>query len=184
MKKVMIWGMLLFFLLCTAGCSKENDDKENEDPKEADIQVGDPIPNFSVDLKSGEKVTNQSLKGKISVIYFFSITCPDCKEQFPIIERVYNEYKENSYFTLVGISRAEGASVVDKFFEENNYTLPYSAQETRDVYSLFAPKIVPRIYISDADGIVKNIFLDDPIASYEDLIKILDALLEELCCKA
>ncbi|MDR2914368.1 MAG: TlpA family protein disulfide reductase [Tannerella sp.] len=179
MKKGMIWGMLLFFLLCTAGCSKDDDD-----PKEAEIQVGDVLPNFSVDLKSGETITNQSLKGKISVIYFFSTTCKDCINQFPIMDRIYNEYKENPYFTLVGISREEGASMVDKFFEDNDYTLPYSAQETRDVYNLFASKIVPRIYISDSDGIVKNIFIDKPLASYEELIEILDSLLEELCCKS
>ena len=38
--------------------------------------------------------------------------------------------------------------------------MPYSPQPDRRVYSLFAPRVIPRIYISDAQGIIRHMYVD------------------------
>ena len=53
--------------------------------------------------------------------------------------------------------------------------MPYSAQEDRSVYEKFAKTRIPRIYISK-DGIIRHIFTDDPVPSYDDLKSPLDEL--------
>ena len=63
------------------------------------------------------------------------------------------------------------------FWEEKGLNLPYSAQNDRDIYSLFASSRIPRIYISDENGIVRYIFTDDPVPSFSDLQSSLDALI-------
>jgi|GEM_PF-5841807 len=154
-----------------------------EKPEPGNIQVGDTLPNFSVKLNNGELINRKSLEKKVSITLLFSVTCPDCKRLFPSIEKIYNEYKDNDKFVLLTISREEGEDMVGKFMKDNNYTFPYSPQETRDVYSLFAPSIVPRVYISNWDCIVQEMYIDDPIATYEELKSQIDDLLEILCCK-
>jgi thiol-disulfide isomerase/thioredoxin len=185
MKKIAFSGVVMLALLFITSCGGDDDcdtcKEEEEVP--ANIQVGDPLPEFSVVLKDGKTITKQSLKDKISVVIFFTTTCPDCRALLPSVERIYNEYKESEYFTLICIGREQKASIVDSFWKENEYTLPYSAQETRAVYSLFAPSVVPRVYISDASCTVQYIFTDDPIATYEQLDDIINELVTELCCK-
>lgn len=171
-KKLIVLGAALLSLSCFAGCVKG--DRENDG---ANIQVGDVLPDFSVDMNDGGVVNSGSLTGKISVILFFSVTCPDCQSQFPAIEQIYREYKDNENFILVGISRAEGESVAGKYLRDNNYTFPYSAQETSHVYSLFAQSVIPRIYISDRSRVVQKMFTDRPVATYNELKTEIERLL-------
>ena len=184
MKKVTIWGLMLCSLLFVIGCGDDDCDDCNESKEPGNVQVGDALPSFSVNLNNGTQVNNKSLEGKISLILFFSTTCPDCQALFPSIERIYEEYKNNDKFILLTISRAENESIVGKFMEENEYTFPYSPQETRDVYNLFASSIVPRVYISNSDGIVEQIHIDNPLATYEEMESKINELIEILCCKS
>ena len=184
MKKITILRLALCSLLFIMGCGKDDCETCKEETEPGNIQIGDELPNFSVKLNNGAQVNNKSLEGKISLILFFSVTCPDCQKLFPSIEDIYEEYKNNDKFIFVAISRAEGESVVSKFMNEKGYTFPYSPQETRDVYSLFAPSIVPRVYISNSDGIVEQIFIDNPLATHEQMKSKIDELIEILCCKS
>ena len=184
MNKISIWSVIVGLLLFVAGCGGDNCENCNEETEPGNIQVGDELPDFSVKLKSGEVINKNSLDRKISLILFFSVTCPDCQALFPSIERIYEEYKDNDKFAFLAISRAEGEDKVGPFMNEKGYTFPYSPQETRDVYSLFAPSIVPRVYISNWDCIVQEIFIDNPLATYEELKNKIDNLIEQLCCKS
>ena len=47
--------------------------------------------------------------------------------------------------------------------------------QDRSVYEKFAKTRIPRIYISK-DGIIRHIFTDDPVPSYDDLKSPLDEL--------
>ena len=183
MKKITFFGLILCSFLFVMGCGGDDCETCNE-TEPGNVQVGDELPSFSVKLNNGIQVNKKSLEEKISLILFFSITCPDCQALFPSIERLYEEYKNDDNFILVAISRAEGESAVSKFMNDKGYTFPYSPQETRDVYSLFAPSVVPRVYISNSDCIVEQMFDDNPIATYEQLKNKIDELIDILCgCK-
>ncbi len=161
----------VFFL---TGCIQDDD----EEPNGANIQVNDELPTFSVRLNTGETITNQSLEGKISFIVFISVTCPDCIAILPIIERLYIEYKDNKDIVIFTISREQGEQIVGKFWKEQRYTIPYSAQEDRTVYSLFAKSGVPRIYICNKNRIVQYIYTDDSLAKYEELKGNIESLIK------
>lgn len=182
MKKVAILGVIVFTLIHIMGCGDDCDDCGKEGTI-GNVQVGEVVPDFSVVLNNGKTVNKKSLEGKVSIVLFFTTTCPDCRALFPSIERIYNEYKDNTNFEIVAISREQEASIVDGFWKESGYTFPYSAQKTRDVYSLFAQSIVPRVYITNEKCVVQSIFTDDPVASYDELIDVIDELLNILCCK-
>lgn len=183
MKRIVFLGIVLLTLLHLTGCGDDDCNSCKEENTPGNIQVGESLPDFSVVLSDGETVTNKSLEGKISVIVFFTTTCPDCRALLPDLERINEDYKDSKDFVLLCIGREQEASVVDAFWKENKYTMPYSAQPTRDVYSLFAPSIVPRVYISNSKCTVEHIFTDDPIATFEELDEIVNELVTELCCK-
>jgi hypothetical protein len=89
------------------------------------------------------------------------------------MQQLYEEYaKQGVLFMLV--SRAEEESSIDLFWEENNLTMPYSAQPDRKVYELFARRRVPRIYISGRGGTVRYIFTDNPLPNYDAMSNALD----------
>ena len=55
--------------------------------------------------------------------------------------------------------------------------MPYAARPDREIYNLFATSVVPRIYISDAAGIVRYIMTDSPNPDEATITSALDKLL-------
>ena len=142
---------------------------------EFELRPGDSLPDFSVTMNDGSVVTGASLRKDVSLIMFFHTSCPDCQQTLPSVELIYGKYREKGVsFALV--SRAQGDDEIAPYWEQQKYTVPYSAQEDRSVYNLFATSRVPRVYISK-NGIIHSVFTDDPVPSYEDLLGAIDACL-------
>lgn len=146
-------------------------------PQGADLTLGDRLPEFSVVLDDGTTTGTEDLVGNVSCIMFFHSSCPDCQQAMPRVQKLYENYGGEVKF--VCISREEGAETIRAYWQENGFTLPWSAQEGREIYNLFATFAVPRIYISDADGIIRAIFTDSPVPTYEDMETAVLDLLQE-----
>lgn len=160
-------------LLCTA-CVW------NDPEQDSDIRVGDPLPAFTVLVRDGgaeHRVSSASLEGAVSVITLFSAACPDCRATLPELQRAYETFAPAGV-QFLNISRAEGWERVEALWAELGLTMPYSAQEDRTVYELFAKSVVPRVYLSDEEGIVRFIHTDDPNPDFPILQQELNSLLK------
>lgn len=160
---------IFFLIYVLSGCVLE----KNEG---ADIKVGDILPEFEVLMNDGSAVTDDYLKGSVSAVMFFHTSCPDCQQTLPRMQTIYDEYTSKGV-KIVLISREEGEYDIMSYWTENGLNMPYSAQKDREVYELFATSRIPRIYISDEKGIVRYIYTDDPIPSYDELKSSLESLI-------
>ena len=152
---------IIIMLLCLTmmGCSSITDDDDDVVEK---VRAGDRLPVFSVTVTAdGQQRTfsTEKLTGEI-VIVLFSSTCKDCQRELPRLNDYYLKHRGDEGFQMVAISRAEGESVVAPFWKEYNLSIPYSAQEDRRIYELFASSIVPRVYFSNAQGIVTRVYIE------------------------
>ena len=167
MKRLIV---IFSFIAALFGCIREDIESGVE------VKPGDSLPSFEVVMNDGEVVTEDSLIGNVSVLMFFHTSCPDCQQALPRVQEIYNEYSSKGvYFTLV--SRECGKDEIEAYWRENGLDLPYSAQDDRKVYNMFATSRIPRIYISDENGTIRYIFTDDPVASYDDLKSALESLI-------
>jgi len=133
-----------------------------------ELAVGDKIPSFSITLNTGENISDKELAGQLSLIVFFNTGCKDCQKELPVIQRFYEAFPKHP---LICISRAEKASSIATYWKDNNFTLPYSAQEDHTIYELFAQQGIPRIYIVSPEGIILHIFTDNPLADFETIVQ-------------
>ncbi len=161
--------MIILIICSAAGCIKDR-------PAGSDIEIGDLLPEFEVMMSDGSSVSDVSLRGNISIVMFFHTSCPACQQVLPVMQRIYDEYTREGIKTAL-ISREENSDEISSYWSENGLNMPYSAQEDRKVYELFASSRIPRIYISDENGIVRYIFTDDPVPSYDDLKSALESLI-------
>ena len=157
LKKIICLAIVAF---CCFSCIKDKEEKEFE------LKIGDHIPNFSVQLNDGSTATSAALGKGISLIMFFHTSCPDCRNTLPGVQQIYNEL--GNKISVVLISREQEETEIAQYWEEQGYTLPYSAQSSREIYNLFATSRVPRIYICNK-GIIEHIFTDSPTPTYSDL---------------
>ena len=169
MKKLLCLLYVIAGAVSLTGCIKEN-------VEGTDLKVGDPLPDFEVVMNDGRVVTDEDMKGEVSFVMLFHTSCPDCQNTLPSVQKIYDEYVPESIgFAL--ISREEGQESIDAYWSEKGYYMPYSPQESRDVYNMFAQTRIPRVYISDKDGIIRYIYTDNPIPSYDDLKSAVESLI-------
>ena len=159
-----IYTFLMLFVCTSTGCVTD------DDPKGPSLQVGDPLPQFSVTLNNGVEISTANLKGKVPVIVFFNTGCSDCRQELPVIQQLWDNYKENSNVVIAVIAREETKEEIQKYWAENGLSMPFSPQDNKEVYNLFAPSVIPRIYIADKSGIITATFDDSGMPSLETLI--------------
>ena len=98
----------LIFILCSLLClpSCIRDDSPSG---EGGIRPGDRLPDFTVSLNDNTLVAASDLLGKVAVLVFFHTECPDCQKEFPVVQRLYDYYRDNSTVKIYCISREEPA---------------------------------------------------------------------------
>lgn len=160
---------LLSCLLIATACIKE-------DHGGADLQVGDMIPDFEVVMNDGKVISDDDLKGSVSVVMFFHTSCSDCQQALPLMQRIYDEYAADGVLFAL-ISRDESKRDIDTYWEDNGLNMPYSPQNGRKIYQLFAKERIPRIYINEKGGVIRHVFTDDPVPTYDNIKDCLDDLI-------
>lgn len=139
----------------------------------ANLRIGDKIPLFTVKMNDGSTVSDEKLYGGVSLIVFFHTSCKDCQQLLPVLQQFHESY---SSYPLVCISRAEKEASIVTYWKKMGFTMPFSAQEDRMVYELFAQVGVPRLYIVDEEGIIREIFTDEALPDLDDIIGALRLL--------
>lgn len=153
--------LLTLFMLFLVGCVTDTPDEGF-----SYIHPGDKLPPFEVKMNNGELVTPDTLLGNTAIVVLFTTKCSDCRMLLPTLQRVY---QDNIAGCMVLISREEGAADIAAYWEANGLTMPYSAQNDRRVYNMFATSGVPRVYVVDSAGTVVKEWDDDPLPDYEEI---------------
>ena len=156
--------MVLWLAVC-ASCSTITKDKDIIEK----VKVGDLVPLFTVTMTYPETTNPQQdqttrqwstmhLKGQ-TVIVFFNTSCKDCQRDLPLLNQYYLEHKDEQDFQMVAISREEDWESVAAYWAANGLVIPYSPQDDRRIYSLFATSIIPRIYFC-TDNVVTRVDIE------------------------
>lgn len=142
----------ILLTLSLVSCSMMEEGKQETIDK---IKVGDVLPAFAITMHDGTVVHSGDLRGKPALIVLFNTTCGDCQRELPGLNARY--LKHGADTTFVAISRAQADAEVADYWEREGLSIPFSAQEDRRVYELFASVGIPRIYITDANGVVREV---------------------------
>ena len=142
MKKFLLI-LLILPLLCFG--------KEQEDPLHK-VKIGDIAPDFTMQYLDGHTQWLSNLEGKVVMLQFTASWCSVCKEEMPHIEKeIWQKYKNNPDFVLVGIDYKEDKDKIEKFIKAMKITYPLLLDTNGKIFELFAQK--------DA-GVTRNIIID------------------------
>jgi thiol-disulfide isomerase/thioredoxin len=150
---------------------------------------GLPFPVIDVEHYLGERVLSpDSLKGKVVVAYFWAHWCPDCKQQLPILDQLYEQYGERD-LAIIGptqlygyIARGQNATPAEELeylrgaYQEQFpvpewMSVPVSQQSFLD----FGVSTTPTLVIIDREGVVE--LYNPGTLSYEELSAQVERLL-------
>jgi thiol-disulfide isomerase/thioredoxin len=115
--------------------------------------VGRPVPDFSLVLLNGEKISKDSLAGRPYLINFWATWCPPCKEEMPLIEKIHVNHPDSIF--VVGVNVDEGEQIVEKFIQDMNITLSVGIDRGGGISRAFFARSLPITYFVDSEGIIR-----------------------------
>lgn len=146
------------------------------------LQVGDRVPIVHLVGSDGRMFDTTSPLTRPGVIVFFHTSCPDCQQELPVLQKVYEAYKSEVAFLAVG--RRQGEAEIAAYWQSQGFSMPYYPDTDASIYGQFASSGVPRVYIIDRRGIIVRTFDDAALPVYDSLSVALDEVLSQVGGKA
>jgi thiol-disulfide isomerase/thioredoxin len=107
--------------------------------------------NWQLNGLNSENINFKELKGKIVFVNFWATWCPPCRAELPMIQKLYNDYKDKVAFVFV---TNENWKKVSAFFKKNNYNLPVYNSASRPPEEFLKTNSIPSSFLIDKKGSV------------------------------
>ena len=167
MKKVILILLALALFLAVSASA------EDESPL-----LGKPFPDFTVtDIDENTFTLSEALKDHEAVlINFWATWCGPCRNEFPAINKVYEEYKDRVAFIALSKEPKDTNEIIASFRQENGLTLPMGRDEDHKLYDYVETNNVPVTVIVDRFGNTGFLRIGS-FRTADDLRRTLDAFL-------
>jgi thiol-disulfide isomerase/thioredoxin len=98
----------------------------------------------------------QSYTNEVVLVNFWATWCPPCKAEMPMLQSLYNDYKNKIKFVFV---TNENWNVVQKYFEKENYNLPVYNSISNPPQNFTETNSIPATYLINKNGeiVIKKI---------------------------
>lgn len=144
--------------------------------------VGDQAKLNNVTLFDGSKFDVESVKGKVTLLYFWASWCPICRNEMPVIQKHYTTYRDRG-FTVIAINFRDKIDNARKMLEQVA-PIDYPVAVITDEYRSDYPKLwgTPTWYLIDRAGVIKKIIIGQQLITggwFDGVKKELEAALKE-----
>lgn len=153
----------VMLLAALAGTALARPPQKNQPAKNqpARIAVGDPAPACTLQGLDGSTIsTPQDSKGRAVIYHFWSSLCKSCKEEMPVMETLYKQYKGKD-LVIYAVHVKQPARAAKAFADRAGITFPIVTDADGALARQFGVVGVPRTYFVDRKGTIKSKLLGD-----------------------
>ncbi|HSJ50736.1 MAG TPA: redoxin domain-containing protein [Actinomycetota bacterium] len=167
---IVIVPVLAFTLLLATGLGR--------DPRERPAGlVAEPAPSFSLPrLGGGERVTSDSMRGRVVVVNFWASWCIPCREEHPALLRAWERYRDRGV-VFVGVNFEDTEESAIDYAEEQGGDWPLVSDPGSRTAIDFGVFGVPETFVIAPDGTI--VAKEIGAVSYEWLTSEIDSALRQ-----
>jgi thiol-disulfide isomerase/thioredoxin len=111
----------------------------------------EPAPRFNAKTLDGEKFTNDSVKGKVVLLEFWTTWCVYCFEEAGFVDRANQEFRDKGLIVLA-VNVAESKKTVKKYLEQHPRTSRIVLTDDTNLAAMYAATVYPIYVVIDRDG--------------------------------
>ncbi len=122
------------------------------------LGIGEKAPSFKSTTVDGQPFDlNELLSRKNVVLFFWSLFCSPCREEMPLIQKLYGDLKEKQV-EIVGVNLDEPAlhTAIKSFLRSSNFSYPIIVNKTASLDAqtdkLYLITATPVVYMIKQDG--------------------------------
>jgi thiol-disulfide isomerase/thioredoxin len=110
-----------------------------------------PAPKFQLTSMAGKPISLDSLKGQVVMINFWASWCGPCREEMPVLEKLYAKYKPMG-FTMIGVNVEPDSKLAAEWLKATPVTFPILFDTKSEVSKLYQVSSMPSTVIVDRKG--------------------------------
>lgn len=108
-------------------------------------------PDFSLAKFGGGTISLSEFRGKKPVVLdFWASWCHNCRRDMPVLNRLYEKYKDE--VEVIGINLRESESAIKKFITSKNITFPIALDPRSQASSAYGIQYTNTHFLIDIDG--------------------------------
>ena len=111
----------------------------------------EPAPNFNAKTTAGEKFTNDSLKGHVVLLQFWTTWCPYCRREQPIVDDLDKEFRDQGLVVLA-VDVNESKKKVKQYLEQNPRACRIVLTEDTNLAAMYAANSFPIYVVINREG--------------------------------
>ena len=137
-----------------------------------------PAPQVTFVSITGEKITMESLRGKVVLVNFWATDCVVCIREMPQITAAYNRYRALGFETIAVAMRHDPPNYVLDYVGKNKLPFKVALDPLGELARAFGEvKLTPTTFIIDKQGRVVTRILGEP--DFARLHRLLEEKLKE-----
>jgi thiol-disulfide isomerase/thioredoxin len=108
-------------------------------------------PRFNARTTDGEKFTNDSIKGKVVLLEFWTTWCPYCLDEAPFVDKIGKEFADKGLI-LLAINVGESKKTVKKYLDQHPRNCKIVLMEDTNLAAMYQATAYPIYVVIDRDG--------------------------------
>lgn len=147
-------------------------------PSIENVDESEKLDTYYWDLKglNTESLNFEELNDKVVFVNFWATWCPPCRAEMPMIQSLYDDYKDKVAFVFV---TNENWPTVEGFFNKNNYNLPTYNSVSVPPNKFTETNSVPASYLLDKNGNILISKVGTANWNSDKVRRLLDKLISE-----
>src|SRR6266702_6624274 len=113
----------------------------------------EPAPRFNATTTTGEKFTNQSIKGKVVLLEFWTTWCGFCADEAAFVDKIGKELAPKGLL-LLAIDVGESKKTVKKYLEQHPRGCKIVMMEDTNLAAMYQANVYPIYVVIDRDGFI------------------------------
>jgi thiol-disulfide isomerase/thioredoxin len=114
-------------------------------------EEGQPAPRFHAKTTTGESFTNDSVKGKVVLLQFWTTWCPYCKKEQSLVDSIDREFAGKGVIVLA-IDVAESKKKVRQYLQDSPRSCRVVLTEDTNLAAMYQANSYPIYVVIDREG--------------------------------
>src|SRR5262252_7516124 len=102
----------------------------------------EPAPKFNATTTTGEKFSNDSIKGKVVLLEFWTTWCGYCAEEAPLVDEISKEYADRGLIVLA-VNVGESKKKVKKYLEQHPRASKIVLMDDTNLAAMYQATVYP-----------------------------------------
>jgi thiol-disulfide isomerase/thioredoxin len=111
----------------------------------------EPAPRFNAITTTGEKFTNETIKGKVVLLEFWTTWCGFCRDEASFVDKIGHELAPKGLI-LLAIDVGESKKTVKKYLDQHPRNCKIVFMEDTNLAAMYAATAYPIYVVIDRDG--------------------------------